>query len=199
MQVKCLKCGLFQTNTYFLEIEDTCILIDPACKIDKLLPLLENKKLLAVLLTHGHFDHIKACDDLYKRYNVPIYIHEADIDMTKDGSMGKSFGLQYVPTISVPLVKLDERKYEIGAFKFEVIFTPGHSKGSLCYLFNDCIFTGDTLFRLSCGRTDLEGGSVSELKHSLKLLSTLDPNLIVYPGHDEASVLGFEIENNPYM
>ena len=199
MQVKCLKCGLFQTNTYLLEIEDNCILIDPACKIDKLLPLLENKKLLAVLLTHGHFDHIKACDDLYKKYSVPIYIHEADVDMTKDGSSGKVFGLQYVPTISVPLVKLKEGKYEIGPFKFEVIFTPGHSKGSVCYLFKDCIFTGDTLFRLACGRTDLVGGSNSEIRHSLKLLSSLDPNLIVYPGHDESTVLAFEIENNPYM
>lgn len=199
MQVKCLKCGLFQTNTYLLEIEDNCILIDPACKIDKLFPLLENKKLLAVLLTHGHFDHIKACDDLYKKYSVPIYIHEADVDMTKDGSSGKVFGLQYVPTISVPLVKLKEGKYEIGPFKFEVIFTPGHSKGSVCYLFKDCIFTGDTLFRLACGRTDLVGGSNSEIRHSLKLLSSLDPNLIVYPGHDESTVLAFEIENNPYM
>lgn len=199
MQVKCLKCGLFQTNTYLLEIEDNCILIDPACKIDKLFPLLENKKLLAVLLTHGHFDHIKACDDLYKKYSVPIYIHEADVDMTKDGSSGKVFGLQYVPTISVPLVKLKEGKYEIGSFKFEVIFTPGHSKGSVCYLFKDCIFTGDTLFRLACGRTDLVGGSNSEIRHSLKLLSSLDPNLIVYPGHDESTVLAFEIENNPYM
>ncbi len=199
MQVKCLKCGLFQTNTYLLEIEDNCILIDPACKIDKLLPLLENKKLLAVSLTHGHFDHIKACDDLYKKYSVPIYIHEADVDMTKDGSSGKVFGLQYVPTISVPLVKLKEGKYEIGPFKFEVIFTPGHSKGSVCYLFKDCIFTGDTLFRLACGRTDLVGGSNSEIRHSLKLLSSLDPNLIVYPGHDESTVLAFEIENNPYM
>ena len=119
--------------------------------------------------------------------------------MTKDGSSGKVFGLQYVPTISVPLVKLKEGKYEMGPFKFEVIYTPGHSKGSVCYLFKDCIFTGDTLFRLACGRTDLIGGSNSEIKHSLKLLSALDPNLIVYPGHDESSVLAFEIENNPYM
>ncbi len=199
MQVTCLKCGLFQTNTYILEIENKCILIDPACKAEKLEPYLVNKDLLAVLLTHGHFDHIKACNDLYKKYNVPIYIHEADIEMAKDGSAGKEFGLQFVPTLNVPVKKLIEKEYEIGPFKFEVLFTPGHSKGSVCYLFKDCIFTGDTLFKMACGRTDLVGGSSSEIKQSLRLLKNLNPNLIVYPGHDQSSTLEFEIENNPYM
>ncbi len=199
MQVTCLKCGLFQTNTYILEIDNKCIFIDPACKIDKLYPFLENKELLAVLLTHGHFDHIKACNDLYKKYAVPIYIHDADVEMAKDGKTGKEFGLQFVPTLNVPVKKIAEKNYEIGPFKFEVLFTPGHSKGSVCYLFEDCIFTGDTLFKMACGRTDLQGGSNSEIKQSLRILSGLNPNLVVYPGHDESSTLAFEIENNPYM
>lgn len=199
MEVKRLVCGIFQTNTYILEIDNKIIVVDPACKVDKLLPYLNGKELLAVLLTHGHFDHIKACDDLYKMFKVPIYIHEADIEMTKNKGWGRVFGLQAVPTISVPLVKLKETKYKIGPFNFEVLFTPGHSKGSVCYLFDDCIFTGDTLFKLACGRSDLEGGDIRELKSSLRMLKTLNPSLIVYPGHDEITNLEYEIENNSYL
>lgn len=199
MEVTRLVCGIFQTNTYILEIDNKIIVVDPACKVDKLLPYLNGKELLAVLLTHGHFDHIKACDDLYKMFKVPIYIHEADIEMTKNKGWGRAFGLQAVPTISVPLVKLKETKYKIGPFNFEVLFTPGHSKGSVCYLFDDCIFTGDTLFKLACGRSDLEGGDISELKSSLRMLKTLNPSLIVYPGHDEITNLEYEIENNSYL
>lgn len=199
MEVTRLVCGIFQTNTYILEIDNKIIVVDPACKVDKLLPYLNGKELLAVLLTHGHFDHIKTCDDLYKMFKVPIYIHEADIEMTKNKGWGRVFGLQAVPTISVPLVKLKETKYKIGPFNFEVLFTPGHSKGSVCYLFDDCIFTGDTLFKLACGRSDLEGGDISELKSSLRMLKTLNPSLIVYPGHDEITNLEYEIENNSYL
>lgn len=199
MEVKRLVCGIFQTNTYILEIDNKIIVVDPACKVDKLLPYLNGKELLAVLLTHGHFDHIKTCDDLYKMFKVPIYIHEADIEMTKNKGWGRVFGLQAVPTISVPLVKLKETKYKIGPFNFEVLFTPGHSKGSVCYLFDDCIFTGDTLFKLACGRSDLEDGDISELKSSLRMLKTLNPSLIVYPGHDEITNLEYEIENNSYL
>lgn len=199
MEVKRLVCGIFQTNTYILEIDNKIIVVDPACKVDKLLPYLNGKELLAVLLTHGHFDHIKACDDLYKMFKVPIYIHEADIEMTKNKGWGRVFGLQAVPTISVSLVKLKETKYKIGPFNFEVLFTPGHSKGSVCYLFDDCIFTGDTLFKLACGRSDLEGGDIRELKSSLRMLKTLNPSLIVYPGHDEITNLEYEIENNSYL
>lgn len=199
MEVTRLVCGIFQTNTYILEIDNKIIVFDPACKVDKLLPYFNGKELLAVLLTHGHFDHIKSCDDLYKMFKVPIYIHEADIEMTKNKGWGRVFGLQAVPTISVPLVKLKETKYKIGPFNFEVLFTPGHSKGSVCYLFDDCIFTGDTLFKLACGRSDLEGGDISELKSSLRMLKTLNPSLIVYPGHDEITNLEYEIENNSYL
>lgn len=199
MEVKRLVTGIFQTNTYLLTIDDKCLLIDPACKAEKLYPLLEDKKLLAVLLTHGHFDHIKACDDLYHKYNVPIYLNKEDVDLTKDNSQGKAFGLDNVPTISVPTINLKEGLTNIGPFSFEVIYTPGHTKGSVCFKFVDEIFTGDTLFRLSAGRTDLKGGDASSLKASLRILKDLNPSLIVYPGHDEQSTLEFEINNNPFM
>lgn len=199
MKVSRIVTGLFATNTYLLEDNNKVILVDPACKEEKLEPYLVNKELLAVLLTHGHFDHIKACDDLYKKYNVPIYLNGKDIYLTKDNSQGRVFGLQSVPTISVPTTNLKEGSMKIGPFKFEVIYTPGHTKGSVCFVFDDCVFTGDTLFKGSAGRTDLDGGDNSELKASLKALKTLNPNLIIYPGHEDISTIEYEINNNPFM
>lgn len=199
MEVKKLVTGIFQTNTYLLEINDKLLLIDPACKAEKLYPYLENKELLAVLLTHGHFDHIKACDELYKKYNVPIYLNKKDEYLTKDNTQGSAFGLQNVPTISVPIKDLKEGKMSIGPFSFEVIFTPGHTKGSVCYIFDDCVFTGDTLFKGSAGRTDLDGGDASKLKASLRILKELNPNLIVYPGHEDISTIENEVNYNPFM
>lgn len=199
MEIKRLVTGLFSTNTYILEIDNKIILIDPACKEEKLEPYLKDKELLAVLLTHGHFDHIKACDDLANKYNVPIYLNSDDIYLTKDNSQGKVFGIQAVPTISIKTTDLKEGDMSIGPFEFEVIFTPGHTKGSVCFKFDDCIFTGDTLFKGSAGRTDLDGGDYTALKASLKLLKDLNPSLIVYPGHDEISTIEDEINNNPFM
>lgn len=199
MEVKKLVTGIFQTNTYLLEINDKLLLIDPACKALKLYPYLENKELLAVLLTHGHFDHIKACDELYKKYNVPIYLNKKDEYLTKDNTQGSAFGLQNVPTISVPIKDLKEGKMSIGPFSFEVIFTPGHTNGSVCYIFDGCVFTGDTLFKGSAGRTDLDGGDASKLKASLRILKELNPNLIVYPGHEDISTIENEVSYNPFM
>lgn len=191
--------GMFSTNSYMLTIDNDVILIDPASKAEKLFPLLEGKNLLAVLLTHGHFDHIKACDDLYEKFKMPIYIQENDERLARDKNQRVLFGLPFSPYISVPVKLLEEGPMKIGPFEFEVLFTPGHSKGSVCYLFKDYLFSGDTLFKMSVGRTDLGGGNEKELKDSLRQLKKLDPNLIVYPGHDEDTILKNEIENNPYM
>ena len=199
MEVKKMVLGMFCTNTYMLTINDDVILIDPASKADKLFPLLEGKNLLAVLLTHGHFDHIKACDDLYKRYHMPIYVHEADEDLIHDKSQRVLFGLPYSPVVNSPVEHLKEGVMEIGPFKFEVLFTPGHSKGSVCYVFDEFLFSGDTLFKMSVGRTDLSGGSETELKASLRILKTLKPTLRVCPGHDDVTILEDEVKNNPYM
>lgn len=199
MEIKCLVCGAFATNTYVLEIDDSIILIDPACKKEKLEPYLKGKKLLAVLLTHGHFDHIKACDGLYKEYKMPIYLNTLDIELTKDNTQGQSFGLDSVPTISSPVTNLKEGTMNIGPFSFEVIYTPGHTEGSVCFRFEECIFTGDTLFRGSVGRTDLNGGNMSKLKNSLRVFKDLDPSLMVYPGHEEPTMIIDELNYNPYF
>lgn len=197
MEIKTYILGPIQTNTYMLTIGDEAILIDPASKPEKCIELLKDKKLVAILLTHGHFDHIKAVDGLYQKYNCPVYLHEDDEYLARDKYSGKDFGL--VSYISVETIPLKEGVMEIGEFKFEVVFTPGHTSGSVVYVFEDAIFTGDTLFKGSVGRTDLEGGSSRELNQSLNYFRYLKKDYLIYPGHDTPTTLSEELRYNPFL
>ena len=189
--------GPIETNTYLLQIGDDVLLVDPASKPEKLIEILGDRKLKGILLTHGHFDHIKAVDGLYEKYRCPVYLHEADEELARDKQAGSDFGL--VAYISCPTIALREGKMEIGPFVFEVVFTPGHTEGSVIYVFDDCIFTGDTLFKGSVGRTDLKGGDFSTLNHSLELFKQFDKDYTVYPGHDGVTTLSEELMNNYYL
>lgn len=199
MEVKKICLGSFGTNTYILEIDNNVVLIDPAGKYEKFLEILNNKKLISILLTHGHFDHIKAVDGLYRLFNIPVYISKEDDELSRDKNQCLAFGLPYSPVISCPVIYLKEGMLKIGPFNFEVIFTPGHTEGSVCYKIDNYLFTGDTLFRMSVGRTDLKGGDNRKLKSSLRILSQLNPELIVCPGHDSLTTLKEELESNPYL
>jgi len=197
MEIKCYPMGPLGTNSYFLFEEDEVILIDPAGKSEKVEELLEGHKLVAILLTHGHFDHTKAVDGLYKKYNVPIYLHPGDEELVRDKQQGKEFNIfSYVKS---PIVCLKESTMAISHFKFEVIFTPGHTEGSVIYVFGEDIFTGDTLFKGSVGRTDLPGGNNSKLMASLNVFYKFAKECHVYPGHGESSTIGYELENNPFL
>lgn len=197
MEICCYVMGPLQTNTYLLEEEGCVLLIDPAGKPEKTIDLIRDRKLCAVLLTHGHFDHIKAVDGLYAKYHCPIYIHEADEDMARNKNNGHEFGL--VSYVSCPLTHLKEGQMKIGPFEFETVFTPGHTPGSVIFRFPKAIFTGDTLFRGSVGRTDLEGGDWRRLKDSLRYFKELSGEYAIYPGHDGFSWLSEEQANNPYL
>ena len=199
MKITPMVVGMYGTNAYVLEEGNDVILIDPASKVEKFEPYFEGKNLVGVLLTHGHFDHIKACNDLYNKHNCPIYLHKDDEKIARDKSQRVLFGLPYSPYITCPINHLEEGKMDLGAFHFNVIHTPGHSDGSCCFVFDDVMFSGDTLFYRSVGRTDLMSGSETKLKASLRLLKDLNPELIVYPGHDQDTILKDEIENNPYF
>ena len=187
------------TNTYILSKGNDVIIIDPACKIEKLEPYIKDKNVLAVLLTHGHFDHIKTVDSLYNKYKLPVYIHESDEYLIRDKNQSVNFGLSEVIYVSSPCKYYEEGKLNIGEFEFNVIFTPGHTNGSVCLEIEDSMFTGDTLFRLSVGRTDLEGGDYSKLKQSLNILKNIDKDLKIYPGHESDTTLKFEQMNNDYL
>ncbi len=197
MEVNTYVMGPVQTNTYLLTEGDEVLLIDPDGKAEKLLAVIGNRKLTGILLTHGHFDHIKAVDGLYERFHCPVYLHEEDEFLARDKSAGRLFGI--TSYISCPTVPLKEGKLETGPFSCEVIFTPGHTPGSVIYVFDDCIFTGDTLFRGSVGRTDLEGGNSRLLKQSLEFFRQFTKDYIIYPGHDATTTLYRELAENYYL
>ena len=197
MDIQSFVMGPVATNTYLLSEGEEAIVIDPASKAQKMIEKIGDRRLLAVLLTHGHFDHIKSCDGLYEKYRCPIYLHPADEDLARDKYSGADFGL--VSYISCPVVPLQEGKMKIGAFSFEVIFTPGHTPGSVIYVFDNCIFTGDTLFRGSVGRTDLKGGNARVLKDSLNVFRQFDRDYLICPGHEETSTLSSELANNWFL
>ena len=197
MDIRTYVMGPIATNTYVLVSGNDAIVIDPASKPEKMIEKLGDLDLKAVLLTHGHFDHIKACDGLYEKYHCPIYLHEDDEELARDKYSGADFGL--VSYISCKTLPLKEGKMKIGPFEFEVIFTPGHTPGSVIFVFDHYIFSGDTLFRGSVGRTDLKGGDARALKESLRVFKNFKEEYFILPGHDDPSTLSFELANNWYL
>ena len=197
MEVKTYVMGPVQTNTYLLSEGNEVLLIDPDGKAEKLLNLIDNRKLTGILLTHGHFDHIKAVDGLYERFHCPVYLHEDDEFLARDKHAGRLFGI--VSYISCPTIPFKEGRLDLGPFSLEVIFTPGHTPGSVIFVFNDAIFTGDTLFKGSVGRTDLEGGNARVLKQSLEVFHHFSKDYIIYPGHDQATTLYKELAENYFL
>lgn len=188
-----------ETNTYLITDGECCIVIDPASRIVKLSELIGNRKVEAILLTHGHFDHIRTVDALADIHNGPVYLHEDDEEMVRSGVQLKHYGYNSAAHISHPITYLSEGAMKIGSFMFEVIFTPGHTNGSVCYLFGKDLFCGDTLFKGSIGRTDLPGGNDRLMKDSLRTLKQLDPDIIVHPGHESESIMSYELENNRFL
>ena len=197
MEIKTFVLGPIGTNTYLLTIDNDAILIDPASKAEKLIDILGDLNLAGILLTHGHFDHIKAVDGLYDKYHCPVYLHQDDEFLARDKYAGKDFGL--VSYITCPSTHPLEGELNIGKFNFKIIYTPGHTPGSLVYMIDDNLFTGDTLFKCSVGRADLQGGDSRRLKESLRFFTSLNGEYNVYPGHDEISTLSYELANNPYL
>ena len=197
MEIKSFVLGPIATNTYLLIEGKDALLIDPASKAEKLIDILGDLNLIGILLTHGHFDHIKAVDGLYDKYKCPVYLHEDDKELARDKYSGASFGL--VSYITCPTQNLRQGKMNVGPFNFEVVFTPGHTEGSVIYVFDDCIFTGDTLFKGSAGRTDLKGGDERKLKDSLRIFKGFNKNYNIYPGHEEFTNLAGELANNYYL
>ena len=188
-----LPLGAYQTNCYFVWGEgDTCTVIDPGYEPQTV--LLQAKKLgkaiEAILLTHGHFDHVGAVRDLAAETGCKVYICEQDLSMPSQLTAG--------PLYYTDICKEGDR-ITLSGVTFRVLHTPGHTPGSVCYCAEAAMFSGDTLFRDSCGRTDLPGGSWAQIQQSLKRLAGLEKNYTVYPGHGPATTLDQEKKNNPYM
>lgn len=173
MNISYIKVGLLKCNCYLLEKDNECLLIDPGDDYEMIKSFIKDKNIIGILITHNHFDHVSSVDNLANDYEIPVY------------------GIK----------NLLEGNNSIGNFKFEVIYTFGHSMDSLTYYFYDdnVMFSGDFLFRDTIGRCDLLESNYEEMKKSIEKIRRYSDNVVVCPGHGIDTTLGHEKENNPYF
>ncbi|MGM0139268.1 metallo-beta-lactamase [Enterococcus sp. DIV0755b] len=206
MEIIKISTGAIEENCYLVVKKEHLLIIDPGA--DGPLIMQEIKKLkakpVAILLTHTHYDHIGAVDDLREYYKIPVYVSPLEADWLQDPIMNLS-GLDrhddMANIIVAPADFLFELKeYTLGEMTFTVIPTPGHSIGSVSFVFDDFVISGDALFRGSIGRTDLPTGNLEQLLNSIKTeLFTLPDEFPVYPGHGEATTIEREKKTNPFF
>ncbi len=204
MKIHTLNLGELRSNCYVVETAPgRCIIVDLGGDADYLMNFLKlNKlKLTKILLTHGHFDHIGGVEEVRRLTGAEVFIHLNDSEMLTSEKYSLASGMSYDPFIPVTLWTAVEEDAIIqdGELSFKVIHTPGHSGGSVCYICEDVIFSGDTLFNRSIGRTDFLGSNPIDMKKSLKKLSLLEGDYKVLPGHNMPTTLDFERKMNPYM
>jgi hydroxyacylglutathione hydrolase len=207
MKVLQMAVGMIGTNCYLAYDEKTMegVVIDPGDNAAEILQRAQEAgmKIQYVLLTHGHFDHILAVDEICEKTGAKLVIHEADSGMLADSAVKSSMRsfmvrrpyVQRQPDILVH----DGSEIQVGNLTFRYLHTPGHTPGSCVIQAENCLFTGDTLFRGSCGRCDLPGGDYQAMLRSMKKLYNLSGDYQVLPGHEGISTLEKERQFNPYM
>lgn len=201
MKIDAITVGVIHTNCYLLwdeTADNAAAIIDPGCEAGRIMQRIKEFGLhpKMILLTHGHFDHVLGVPDLLREYpGLPVYITEADYPLAVTG------GQFQAPMGEVESVSFYDEgdTVKLGNLTIEVLRTPGHTPGGVVLRVNDTLFTGDTLFPGSCGRTDFEGGSTVEMQQSLKRLEELDGNYTVYPGHMQSTTLDQERKTNPFF
>lgn len=195
MQYAVLPLGDYQTNVCLCWDEETkrCVIIDPGYEPDTIVRELQRRGLTAamILLTHGHFDHVGAVKPLAQAMNLPVYVNEKDTELPAVLTGGGTF--YYTHEYA------DGDEIRLDGLTFRVLETPGHTPGSVCLLCGDVMFSGDTLFAGSCGRTDLAGGDMRAMLDSLHRLAALPGDYVVQPGHGPATRLSDERRFNYYM
>lgn len=173
MQVRIIKVGNLQTNCYILIQDSKCLIIDPGDQFYSIQSQIGDNKLIGILITHRHPDHIGALDNFIHEYNVPVYDRR----------------------------NMQEKEYEIEGFKFEVIYTPGHTIDSCTFFFYEYnfMFSGDFIFKGSIGRTDLPTGDNVEMRNSINKIKNYSDRIKVYPGHGDSTNLGIEKDTNVFF
>jgi hydroxyacylglutathione hydrolase len=213
MEIRTYPDGPLQANLYIIAFESDAIIIDPCVPYQSL--GLKNSKVRGIICTHSHYDHIVEAENIRTLTKSMIYAYEDEKEAIMDADMNGSSLFFEAVSISPPIIGLNNgdvltaRDFQIDTkddFSLTVIHTPGHTYGSMCLLLKvktesldkEYLFSGDTVFAGSIGRTDL-GGSMPDMKRSIKLLSQLPDNVIVLPGHGQSTTMGNEKNNNPYF
>ena len=193
MEMLAMCVGSFRTNCYMLWQGEECVLVDPGFEPEQILEqvLCKGKKVAAILLTHGHFDHVGGVKHIAAETGCPVYIHEADIRLPSRHTDGQIYHTHTYDEGDV---------LEIAGMTFRVLHTPGHTPGCVCLLCGDVMLSGDTLFAGTCGRTDLMPyGDPGQMRRSLARLKSLEGDYAVFPGHGHSSTLEEERRTNPFM
>ncbi|MBW6457809.1 MAG: MBL fold metallo-hydrolase [FCB group bacterium] len=194
---------VFQENTYIVLNKEDALIIDPGAEPDVILAAVDQEKfkVRGILATHGHVDHLLAAAPLCKTLQCPFIMNSLDMDWLN--ALESMCGYYRLPYYGTPQIDTDiarKTSMNLGDHTFSIIHTPGHSSGSVCFLFADMLFSGDTLFRHSVGRTDLPGGDMKTLQHSIASgLLVLPEDTIVYPGHLDETNIKEEKLYNPFL
>lgn len=208
MQIKTIQLGANKANCYIVidELSGNAVVIDPGAYESTLTDVLNDasiKKLEFILLTHGHYDHVLGAYDLKQASGAKIAVHKNDALCLEDDKKSLAFylGANIQKYVKADIHLEDGMCLNLGETLIEIIHTPGHTQGGVCFFCESqkMIFTGDTLFKYDVGRTDLPGGSMSELVTSMNKLSGLKGDYKIYPGHGPATTLDEERKNNEYM
>ena len=173
MEIKKVVTGALDENCYVLVKDGNCLVVDPGDDFPLIRDAVGDNKVLGVLITHSHFDHIGALRNFLTKRSIKIFKRS----------------------------NLEEKEYSVGPFTFKCVHTPGHSRDSVTFYFEEdkVMFIGDFIFKESIGRTDLPGGNMSEMQQSLAKLKEFDNDIVLYPGHNEETTLGYEKEKNPFF
>ena len=202
MKVISEKFGSMDNNCSLIIDEKTnqSALVDCNEFSQKMIDMIGDTDLKYILLTHGHFDHIIGVKSVKEKYGAQVVISKEDEPMLNSSKLSLAvFCNAPQNNVDADIIVKDGDEITLGEIKIKVMATPGHTSGSVCYIAENCVFSGDTLFYCSCGRTDFPSGSHEQMMSSLQKLKALDGDYKVYTGHNSLTTLDFERKNNPYM